>query len=305
MRSHHSWFIRATIALFLAFHFAPRLHAEPANLKVMSFNIRFARMGHSEEKTENNWNDPKFPRRERVLRVIRQYDPDILGVQEARNGQIKDLRKSLPEYDFYGVGRDNGKTGGEYTAIYFRKDRLKKIDAGSFWLSSEPEKPGSKFKDAPDALTRIASWVRLIDHPTGNEFVVLNTHWDHLSDTARRHSATLIRERLASVSPKDTPMIVMGDFNSQEDGLATKALLDANGSTPPRLYDTYRKLHPERKKKEATFNGWNGKTAGSRIDFILATEQWKPLQATIDRTSYDGRWPSDHYPITATLKLTN
>lgn len=295
--------IRVASVLSFVLLFASLAPAEPADLNVMSFNIRFARQGHSEEKTENNWNDSKFPRRERTFRVIRDYDPDVFGVQEARYEQVVDMREALPGYDFYGVGRDDGKKGGEYTGIFFRKNRFKQLDAGSFWLSSEPDKPGSKFKDAPDALTRMASWVRLQDNSTGNKFLILNTHWDHLSVPARRNSAKLIRQWLAD-SPGHLPIIIMGDFNSHEDTPAMMALIDTGGSDYPKLVDTYRAIHPKRTKREATFNRWNGNQAGSRIDFILASEQWQPLEAAIDRTSYDGHWPSDHYPITATLRLT-
>ena len=129
---------------------------------------------------------PKYPRRERVIRVIRDYKPDVLGVQEARDLQIVDLREALPEYEFYGVGRDDGKTGGEYSGIFYRKDRFTRKDAGSFWLSETPEKPGTTFYTVPNAVPRMASWVRLARQAIGREFVVLNTHWDHISDEARR-----------------------------------------------------------------------------------------------------------------------
>jgi endonuclease/exonuclease/phosphatase family metal-dependent hydrolase len=269
--------------------------------KLMSFNIRYSHGGLDEAKTENNWTDPEFPRRERVFRVIRDYIPDVLGVQEARHLQIVDLQRALPEYDFYGVGRDDGKHGGEYTGIYYRKQRLERIKEGSFWLSETPEKPGTTFFKAPNAVPRMASWVQLRDKPTGQKFVVLNTHWDHISDEARRKSAALIHSRLAEVS-NGLPIIVMGDLNVPEDAPATKTLLAADGSTDFVLIDGYRKLHPTRSTEEATFNGWEAKTAGSRIDFILHSRDFAPTAAEVVRTTYDGRLPSDHYPVTATLQ---
>jgi endonuclease/exonuclease/phosphatase family metal-dependent hydrolase len=264
----------------------------------MSFNIRFARLGHSEERTENNWNDAKFPRRERVFRVIREYDPDVLGVQEARHGQIVDLREALTGYEFYGVGRDDGKTGGEYTGIFYRRNRLKRLDAGSFWLSSEPAVPGSKFKSAPDALTRMASWVLLRGEQPDARFLVLNTHWDHISKSARRQSAALIRDRLAELGD-GAPAIVMGDLNAPETSPELKALVRGDGA----LIDSYRALFAKPSADEGSFGGWQGQRDGHRIDFILHTKEFKPVAAEIMRTSYDNLWPSDHYPVTATLHL--
>jgi endonuclease/exonuclease/phosphatase family metal-dependent hydrolase len=270
--------------------------AEPADLRVMSFNIRFARDGHSEDVAENNWADPRHPRRERVIRVIREASPDLLGVQEARHGQIEDLKKALTEYEFYGIGRDDGKTEGEYSGIYYRKARFTRKDAGSFWLSATPDKSGTTF--SYNKLPRIASWVRLADNKSNREVVLLNMHWDHQDKTAHEKSAALALEQLAVIG-KNSPCIVMGDLNTTEDTPAYKTLLRPDARR--KLSDSYRELHATRAPDEASFGGWTGKAKGSRIDFILHTTEFKPVAAEIDRTSYDGRWPSDHYPVTATL----
>ena len=84
-------------------------------------------------------------RRERAVRVIQESSPDLLGVQEAREGQIADFKSALPDYEFYGLGRDDGKTGGEFSGIFFRKIRFTQTAAGSFWLSATPDKPGTTF----------------------------------------------------------------------------------------------------------------------------------------------------------------
>jgi endonuclease/exonuclease/phosphatase family metal-dependent hydrolase len=272
--------------------------AEAADLKVMSFNIRFAQSGHSEERPENNWDDAKLPRRERVVRVIRDYRPDVLGVQEARHPQIVDLQNALPDYKFYGVGRDDGKQGGEYTGIYFLNDKFVLLGDDSFWLSDSPETPGSKFRNAPLALTRMASWVRLRDRESGAVFLVLNTHWDHISDTARLQSASVILERIAKHGG-GCPAIVMGDLNASERSPELKALLQGERA----LVDSYRALFPTPSADEGSFGGWEGRRDGDRIDFILHTKQFKPVEAEVVRTNYDGLWPSDHYPVTATLQL--
>jgi endonuclease/exonuclease/phosphatase family metal-dependent hydrolase len=222
-------------------------------------------------------------------------------VQEARHLQIVDLRAALPEFDFYGVGRDDGKTKGEYAGVFYRKDRFARNEAGTFWLSATPTQPGTSFYTVPGAVPRLASWVRLNDETTKWEFLVLNTHWDHISGRARRQSATLIRERLSQLA-KGIPAIVMGDLNTPEESAPLRELFGqaAGGRL---LIDSYRTVHRERSPDESTFNHWSGTTAGSRIDFILHTDEFKCSEAAIDRTSFEGRWPSDHYPITATLRF--
>jgi endonuclease/exonuclease/phosphatase family metal-dependent hydrolase len=148
----------------------------------------------------------------------------------------------------------------------------------------------------------MASWVRLCDEQTNREFLVLNTHWDHISEDARRKSAGLIRDRLATLA-ECIPAVVMGDLNGPEDSPEVIALLGAGKSSRRRLSDSYRKLYPKRAADEATFGGWTGATTGSRIDFILHSDGFRPTAAAIHRTSYEGRWPSDHYPVTATLRF--
>ncbi len=274
--------------------------AEPVALKAMSFNVRYSLGTPHEEAAENDWNDPAHPRRERAVRVVREQMPDVLGVQEARAKQVDDLREALPGYEFYGAGRDDGKTGGEYVGIFYRTDRFARTGEGTFWLSDTPEEPGTTFSTLPDALPRIASWVRLRDEQTGRELLVLNTHFDHISRAARRKSAVLIRERLPALA-EGLPAIVMGDLNAPEDSAPLRALL-AEAAAGQRLFDCYRAVHRDRSPEESTFNHWRGTTEGSRIDFILYTEELTPTAAAIVRTSYDGRWPSDHYPVTATLQ---
>jgi endonuclease/exonuclease/phosphatase family metal-dependent hydrolase len=215
---------------------------------------------------------------------------------------VIDLREALPECGFYGVGRDDGKSGGEYVGIFYRQDRFSRTDAGTFWLSATPEKPGTSFYTVPDAVPRIASWVRLRDQQSGRQFLVLNTHFDHISAAARRKSAALIRERLTTLAGC-LPAIVMGDLNTPEESTPLRTLLAEVGESERQLVDSYRAVHRQRSPDESTFNDWRGTLAGSRIDFILHTEEFTPTAAAIVRTSYDDRWPSDHYPVTATLRI--
>lgn len=272
-----------------------------ADIRVMSFNVRFAMPGHSESSADDNWNDPEHPRRDRAVRVIREINPDLLGVQEARELQVKDLRQAFPEFAFYGVGRDDGKTGGEFSGIYYRKGRFTQKAAGSFWLSETPEKPGTTFAAPPNRIPRIASWVRLSDAEARREFVFLNMHWDHIDEPAREKSAVLVRERMTTIA-ENLPVIITGDLNSSEDTKAYATLVAADKSGRE-LFDSFRTLHRRRSPDEVTFNGWKHALKGSRIDFALHTAEFTPTAAEIIRTTYEGRLPSDHYPVTATLRL--
>jgi endonuclease/exonuclease/phosphatase family metal-dependent hydrolase len=301
-RSLRRSFVLAALLGGLAVCLAAAAWAEPVDINVMSFNIRYSYGRPQEEASENDWTDSKHPRRERVIRVIRENHPDILGVQEARHLQIEDLQSALRAFDFYGIGRDDGKTEGEYSGIFYLKDRFRELDAGSFWLSSTPEKPGTTFYAARDAVPRIASWVRLADNESGREIFVLNMHWDHISVPAREQSATLVRKRLVDLA-EGLPAIVTGDLNAPEESKAVTELVGTQGAAGRPLLDSFRAIHPQRSREESTFSAWNGRTAGSRIDFILHTDEFKPTAASIVRTSYDGLWPSDHYPVTATLQL--
>lgn len=275
---------------------------QAVDLKLMSFNVRYSIDGQSEAAPDNNWNDAAHPRRERAIRVIRDESPDVLGVQEPRGHQIADLKAALPRYAFYGVGRDDGQALGEYAGIFWRADRFKRLDAGTFWLSATPDVPGTAFDTSPGALPRIASWVKLQDRPSGREFLLLDTHWDHQNAAARLQSARLIRDRLGQLRG-GLPVIVLGDFNSTEDLAEQQELAGVNDPGEMQLMDSYREIHPNRAPNEQTFNGFTGRTDGSRIDFIRHTGEFQPTAARIVRTSYDGRWPSDHFPVTATLRL--
>jgi endonuclease/exonuclease/phosphatase family metal-dependent hydrolase len=127
-------------------------------------------------------------------------------------------------------------------------------------------------------------------------------HWDHIDVPARRQSAGLARQRLADLA-EGLPAIVMGDLNAGENSAEVKALRGDESPIGRRLTDSYRQIHPQRAPDESTFGGWEGRTDGRRIDFILHTGDFTPTDAAIVRTSYDGHWPSDHYPVTATLRL--
>jgi endonuclease/exonuclease/phosphatase family metal-dependent hydrolase len=279
------------VALFICAGCAAPAHSSDS-LRVMSFNIRCAT---ATGDGENIWPN----RREMFFATIRAFDPDLLGSQEAVGTQPQEMRDAMPEYAFVGVGRDDGSEAGEMSPILFRKARFENLASGSFWLSETPRIPGSKSWDA--AITRIATWVRLRDRRSdGRAVLVINTHWDHVGQIARLRSAELIRAKLRELAGGST-VIVMGDLNCTEDDAPLSALVGTPASSP-RLIDSYRSTHPDRSPDEATFHAFKGTAQGDRIDFILHTPDLRAAQAGIDRTNREGRYPSDHFAVTAVLK---
>ena len=270
---------------------APKEKANAATVRVMSFNIRYG----TAKDGENHWDK----RKGMVLDTIRAYDPDLLGMQEVLADQADFLQKELPGYGFVGGGRDDGKRGGEYSPIMFKRDRYEPLASGQYWLSPTPEAVGSKGWDA--ALPRVMTWAKLKDKSTGVTLMFFNTHWDHVGKVARVESGKLMR-RLIEEKRDDLPVIVTGDFNSTEDSPQYQTLTAGDGAGV-KLADAHRVVHPQRQKDEATFNGFKGIREGSRIDWVLHSPEWVARGAAIDRTQKDGRYPSDHYPVTAELEL--
>ena len=288
--------IALTMALFVGVSAVPLKVCAVTPIKTMSFNIRY----DTSSDGINAWSASASPRRHLAIQVIDDFAPDILGVQEALRNQVNDLKAGLPEFDFYGVGRDNGNTAGEHSAIYYRSDRFTRASQGTFWLTLTPDQP-SRYPGT--CCNRIASWAVLQDKLDGNrEYFVLNTHWDHQITAANNHSATLIRQRINLLS-EGRPIIVMGDLNSTESSTAYQRLVGAEDPAGLQLTDAYRQWTPTVSSDEATFHGYSGGTRGSRIDFILHDGSFETLDATIVRTNNSGRYPSDHYPVTATLRL--
>jgi endonuclease/exonuclease/phosphatase family metal-dependent hydrolase len=261
----------------------------PAPLRVMSFNIRYANPDDGPDAWE--------PRRPLTLRVIREYDPDVLGLQEVLAGQAEDLLAGLEGYDFVGVGRDDGHLRGEMVPILYRRNRFQLVAGGHIWLSSEPERPGSIGWDA--ACPRMATWVRLrfLDSPL-NEVVVVNTHLDHRGRAARRESAQLLRRLTDSLS--GSPLILMGDFNCGPDSSPYFTLTRAAGNLAE-LTDAH--AGDPRLAGQGTYHGFRGRAEGARIDWILHNRRFETVSAEIIQTHEWPRQPSDHFPVTATLRL--
>ena len=256
----------------------------------MSFNVRVATVMDA----RNHW----LFRKDLLAQTIREFGPDVLGTQECLDEQAEYLQKELRDYAFIGAGRTNGKvSGGEMCGIFYRTDRLRRLDSGHFWLSDTPDEPGSKSWGS--WFTRMVTWVKLEPIGGGPALYVFNTHFDVASERARRESAKLLRQRIRDIAGS-APTIVTGDFNDTE-GTDTYRTLAA-GRTP-RLVDAFRHVYPRPRRDEATHHGFKGKTRGERIDWIFTTPDLVPVDASIVRNSDDGRYPSDHYPVTAVVTM--
>lgn len=258
---------------------------EGMTLHVMSFNIRNGRA---------NDGDDSWPlRQERLFTLLREQNADVIGLQEAFRDQVDSIRRAVPGYEEAGVGRNDGKAAGEHATILFRASRFRLEAQGTFWFSDTPETPGST--SWGNTIPRICTWVRLAEKASGRRFTVYNLHLDHQSQPSRERSVTLLLERLGAASG---PRIVMGDFNAGESNTAVRALL---ASRAPTLTDTFRTRHPG-ETAVGTFHGFQGGTGGDKIDYLFVTDDFAVTEAQIVRERRDGRYVSDHYPVTARLE---
>jgi endonuclease/exonuclease/phosphatase family metal-dependent hydrolase len=261
--------------------------------RVMSFNLRTATIIDA----QNHWN----LRRGLVVKSIKKFSPDLLGTQECQASQASYLREQLPGYQFVGAGRNNGKLGGEMCALFFRSDRFIKLDEGHFWLSKTPEKPGSKSWGS--AFKRMVTWVRLAPRDGSRPaFYFFNTHMDNSSEMARVQGAWLLRRKIDQIAD-GRPVIVTGDFNTDSDTTPYQLLVRGPQDWRGYLVDSYRQTNPVPGPNEGTRHKFYGKTSGDRIDWIISTDNFTTVSAAIDRTKYNGQYPSDHFPVTAVLRL--
>ncbi len=270
---------------------APLPPREP--LTVVSFNIRYG----TAKDGENAW----MARRDMLFEVVRSANADLVGLQEALDFQIDEIIAAVPVYAVVGVGRDDGGEKGEYSAILFRKDRFHVAEAGTFWFSDTPSVVASR--SWGNTITRICSWARFIDRD-GRGFYHYNLHLDHQSQPSRERSTVLLRARIDTRAVPD-PVIVTGDFNVGEANPALGTLTLAGGGGPPPLVDTFRVLHPD-VKDAGTFSGFKfGNHGTDKIDYILVQPGAEVMAAEIVRTSRNDRYPSDHFPVTARVRLVD
>lgn len=264
--------------------------SQAETLKVMTFNIR---VDAPFINGFNGWGE----RRGIVVDTIRNNAADVVALQEGLDYQIEYIQLALPQYLNYGVGRNDGNEKGEECAILYRKDRFILADCGTFWLSSNPDEPGSK--RLTNFFPRICSWVRLIDKNSGTGFYVYNTHLS-LSQRSREKSVRILAERIAERKSKE-PFIVMGDFNMELTNSAMKYLCTKGSENPyPPMVNAW---YCERRAEEeyGTIHRFGGNVNGKKIDHIITNPQTRILDIAIDHNNLNGRYPSDHYAVVATV----
>jgi len=259
--------------------------AQAAPMVVATYNLRLDLASDG----PNAW--PQ--RKAMVMAMIRYHGWDLFGTQEGLPNQIADL-ETLAEYGRVGVGRDDGKSGGEHAALFYRRARFELLAHGDFWLSTTPDEPSMGW-DAR-CCKRLASWLRLRDRQTQKSFTAFSVHFDHEGVVARRESARLMLRKIAEIGGSE-PVICVGDFNATPDSepirLMSAALRDArlHSATPP-----YGPV--------GTFNDFKlDAPMKDRIDYVFVGAGVRVLKYGVLSDNLDGRYPSDHHPVVTTLEL--
>lgn len=256
------------------------------NLRVMSFNIRL----QVESDKENAWTQ----RKQDAIDLLSYYHPDYFGVQEALPEQMKDIKNGLKNYDYVGVGRDDGKEKGEFSAIFYDRSRLQVLQSGTFWLSETPEKP-SKGWDA--AYNRVCTYAIFKDKKSKKEFLAMNLHFDHIGNVARVKSADLVLKKIMEVNPKNLPVALSGDFNLTDDTEPIKIISQ-------HLKDSFYHSETEHYGPVGTFTAFNvNEIPKDRIDYIFVNGFKIKSHRHINDRRENLLYPSDHFPVIVDLQF--
>lgn len=257
------------------------LSAQPELHKAISYNIRYD--GHSD--LASDWKIRKAP----IIEMLHQEKPSVIGFQEVLLSQLKDLELALPSYRSIGVGRDDGKTLGEFAPIFFDTTRYLLLQSGTFWLSPSPDIP-SKGWDA--ALNRICTFALLESKFDHKKLWVFNTHFDHVGLEARMESATLISEKFAEfVQIQQAPCLLMGDFNAEPDAYAILKLKES-------FKDLSCSMRHHHLCSGPTFNGFTTtETDDKIIDYFFGTPELLSRNFKVIKDPFETSYPSDHFPI--------
>ncbi|SNR41816.1 Metal-dependent hydrolase, endonuclease/exonuclease/phosphatase family [Maribacter sedimenticola] len=253
---------------------------------VMSYNIKYDNTGD----TINNWND----RKEAMVNLITHYQPGIVGMQEVLDRQLSYLNQHLKGFNYVGVGREDGKTKGEYSPILFNVSKYKMIQSETFWLSDTPQKISVGW-DA--ALERICTYALFQDLQTQKQFWVFNTHFDHRGTLAREKSAQLIVAKIKELNTENLPVILMGDLNLKPQEAPIQYLKNV-------LQDGQSISRQPFYGPTGTFNGFDHKkNLTDRIDYVLIKNATVNRYMHIDDRMENNKHISDHLPVLAHVQL--
>lgn len=272
--------LAATLLSFLT------LTVKAQQITIGTFNIRYDNPADS----GNLW----VNRAPIVSNLIRFHKFDVLGIQEGLKNQLDDISNALPEYAQYGKGRDDGKEGGEHSAIFYRKDRFKLLKSGDFWLSETPDQPGKGW-DAT-CCNRICSWIFLEDVQTKKKFYAFNVHYDHQGVVARKESSKLILKKIAEIAGT-APALLTGDLNGGRDSEWYQRI-----ATSGVLSDTHSKVKFPYANNSSS-NGFRTPRGQTVIDHIFMSKKFTATRWGILTDTYFGKFPSDHFPVLAEVEL--
>ena len=269
-------FVGALFALLLA------ACSAPAPLKVMSYNIRFG----TADDGVYSWPN----RQDAAVAMIEDQRPAVFGVQEGLRFQLEFIAEKCPEYQYVGVGREDGEERGEHMAVFYDTTRVDLKDWGTYWLSETPDEPSNGW-DA--ACKRTATWTLLYDKKTDKHFYFVDTHLDHVGEVAREKGLALVVERIGAMNPENYPMILLGDFNVYPDDPCLAGLRA--------VMTDAREVAPVT-SNESTYHGY-GTVEKAPIDYIFYSgfsgcEEF----ARVTKPYLECPYVSDHYPVTAVLK---
>ncbi len=256
-------------------------------IEAMTFNIRH-------DVAIDSLNSWPY-RKELLVETIKKYRPDFIGMQEVLSHQFGYLNDNLEEYASYGVGRRDGKDGGEFCPIYYKSAEFDVLDRGTFALSETPDVIGSKSWDA--AVERITTYVVLKRRIDGAELVVFNTHYDHRGSKARVESSKLLKSKVREIA-KDRPIVILGDFNVERRSKAIKTLLRSP-------IDDARKKSPRTSGPDWSFHAFGSKKEKDRplIDHIFINNDFVVEDYIVIEGLVDGKYISDHCPIIVRLLI--
>lgn len=252
---------------------------------VATYNIRF--------DNPNDSLDLWKTRSSALTELIQFHNFDIFGTQEGLKNQLIDIKTMLPQYDYIGVGRNDGKEDGEYAAIFYKPNQFKLVQQGNFWLSTVTDRPNVGW-DA--AYPRICTWGKFTEKASGLTFFVFNVHFDHKGVQARQESAKLILTKVKEIAGK-APAILTGDFNVDETNESYLLLKNSE------LFKDAFEIAEVKLAPNGTFNEFNVniKPVG-RIDHIFLTKEFEVQRFGILTNTYNGRYPSDHFPVMVKIK---
>lgn len=260
-------------------------------ITVMTFNLRTSRANDG----ENCW---KY-RKDKAAQMIHWNDPLFVGIQEGNIDMLQDL--DLSAYKWVGAGRRGGDED-EHSAIFYKSGELDVVQHDTFWLSEQPEVPGSISWDS--SFPRICTWAHFRHKATGKELLAFNTHLDHRGQQAREQGIQIIWNRIQAIRAKNKlPVILTGDFNSRPDNpvirfMRGQASLHGQSSD---MVDAYSAI--EGSVGASFSDNYTGRTDGEPIDYIFVSPDIQVKRSVIDRRTIDGNYASDHYPIVASLIL--